>query len=53
MGGKGIICKLCCQHVEKMDVCIWKNENRSIFAILDKTQVQVDKGPQHKTGYIS
>jgi len=28
-----------------------KNENRSIFVILHKAQVQVDQGPQHKTRY--
>jgi hypothetical protein len=28
-----------------------KNANRLIFINLDKTQAQVDQGPQHKTGY--
>ena len=28
-----------------------KNENRAIFVTLDKAQVQVDQGPQHRTRY--
>ena len=28
-----------------------KNDNRSIFVILQKAQIQLDQGPQHKTRY--
>ena len=28
-----------------------KNDNRSIFVILQKTQIQLDQGGQHKTRY--
>jgi hypothetical protein len=30
-----------------------KNENLSIFLTLHKTQVQVDKGPQHNTNTLN
>ena len=34
-----------------LEACIQKNENRSIFIFLNKPQVQVDQGLQHKTRY--
>jgi hypothetical protein len=33
-----------------LDIYMWKNENKSIFTTLHKTQPWVDHGPQHKTG---
>jgi hypothetical protein len=43
-------------HLQQMvlillDVYLYKNENRSIFNTLYKTQVQVLNRPQHKTEY--